>query len=82
MQLIEKERKEKENRERIERRERERRQKLEKNFNAFVEKVNIDEIYRQLKFLDETKADKKDLDDLSEKYNNHQIEIKMKMKLI
>ena len=48
---------------------------LEKNFNAFVEKVNIDEIYRQLKFLDETKADKKDLDDLSEKYNNHQIEI-------
>jgi len=45
---------------------------LEKNFNLFVEKVNIDEIYRQLKFLDETKADKKDVE---EKYNNHQVEI-------
>ena len=45
---------------------------LEKNFNLFVEKVNIDEIYRQLKFLDETKADKKDVE---EKYNTHQIEI-------
>ena len=34
---------------------------LEKNFNEFVEKVNIEEIYRQLKFLNDTKADKKDL---------------------
>ena len=48
---------------------------LEKNFNEFVEKVNIDEIYRQLKFLADTKADKKDLDELNEKYNNHQTEI-------
>jgi len=45
---------------------------LEKNFNEFVEKVNIDEIYRQLKFLADTKADKKDLD---EKYDKHQTEI-------
>ena len=35
---------------------------LENNFNAFVEKVNIEEIYRQLKFLNDTKADKKDLE--------------------
>ena len=42
---------------------------LEKNFNIFVEKVNIDEIYRQLKDLYETKADKKDLDELSDKHN-------------
>ena len=48
---------------------------LEKNFNEFVEKVNIEEIYRQLKFLNDTKADKKDLEELNEKYNNHQIEI-------
>ena len=48
---------------------------LEKKFNEFVEKVNIEEIYRQLKFLNDTKADKSDLDDLIEKYNNHQIEI-------
>ena len=48
---------------------------LENNFNEFVVKVNIDEIYRQLKFLNETKADKKDLDELNEKYNNHQAEI-------
>ena len=45
---------------------------LEKNFNLFVEKVNIDEIYRQLKFLDETKADKRDVD---EKYETHQSQI-------
>ena len=45
---------------------------LEKNFNEFVEKVNIEEIYRQLKFLNDTKADKKDLEDLKEK---HQIDI-------
>ena len=45
---------------------------LEKNFNEFVEKVNIDEIYRQLKFLADTKADKKDLE---EKYDKHQTEI-------
>ena len=36
---------------------------LENNFNAFVEKVNIEEIYRQLKFLNDTKADKKDLEE-------------------
>ena len=40
---------------------------LENNFNAFVEKVNIEEIYRQLKFLNDTKADKKDLEELDEK---------------
>ena len=37
---------------------------LENEFKDFVEKVNIDEIYRQLKFLTETKADKKDLHDI------------------
>ena len=42
---------------------------LENNFNIFVEKVNIDEIYRQLKDLYETKADKKDLDELTDKHN-------------
>ena len=41
---------------------------LEQNFNEFVERVNIEEIYRQLKFLDDTKADKKDLEELNEKY--------------
>ena len=30
---------------------------LENNFNAFVEKVNIEEIYRQLKFLNDLKED-------------------------
>ena len=45
---------------------------LENDYKAFVEKVNIDEIYRQLKFLHETKADKKDV---KEKYENHQIQI-------
>ena len=55
---------------------------LENEFRDFVEKVNIDEIYRQLQFLTETKADKKDLDDinkkindLNDKYEAHQIEI-------
>ena len=45
---------------------------LENDYKAFVEKVNIDEIYRQLKYLHETKADKKDV---KEKYENHQIQI-------
>ena len=45
---------------------------LENDFKSFVEKVNIDEIYRQLKFLHETKADKKDLE---EKYKDHQLQI-------
>ena len=45
---------------------------LENDYKAFVEKVNIDEIYRQLKFLHETKADKKEL---KEKYDDHQIQI-------
>ena len=40
---------------------------LENNFNAFVEKVNVEEIYRQLKFLNDTKADKKDLEELEDK---------------
>ena len=55
---------------------------LENDYKEFVEKVNIDEIYRQLKFLHETKADKKDLnsiknkvDDLDDKYERHQLEI-------
>ena len=52
---------------------------LERDYKEFVERVNIDEIYRQLKFLHETKADKKDvnkkIDDLNEKYDNHQLEI-------
>ena len=55
---------------------------LENEYREFVEKVNIDEIYRQLKYLHETKADKKDLNDinkaisdLNEKYDNHQVEI-------
>lgn len=37
-----------------------------------MEKVNIDEIYRKLKYLDETKADKTDVE---EKYDHHQSEI-------
>ena len=55
---------------------------LENDYREFVEKVNIEEIYRQLKFLHNTKADKKDLniinnkiDDLNDKYDRHQIEI-------
>ena len=55
---------------------------LENDFKLFVEKVNIDEIYKQLKFLHETKADKKDLDDINgkikkieDKYDEHQIQI-------
>ena len=45
---------------------------LESDYKAFVERVNIDEIYRQLKFLHETKADKKEL---KEKYDEHQMQI-------
>ena len=45
---------------------------LESDYKAFVERVNIDEIYRQLKYLHETKADKKEL---KEKYEDHQIQI-------
>ena len=41
---------------------------LENNFNDFVERVNIEEIYRQLKELYEIKADKKDLDELKDKH--------------
>ena len=55
---------------------------LENDFHDFVEKVNIEEIYRQLKYLQETKADKKDLNDIKnkivdlyDKYDNHQLEI-------
>ena len=55
---------------------------LENEYREFVEKVNIDEIYRQLKFLNDTKADKKDLkdiklkiNDLDEKYEQHENEI-------
>ena len=48
---------------------------LEREFNEFVEKVNIEEIYRQLKFLKETKTDKKDLELLKDKYEEHSIEI-------
>ena len=45
---------------------------LENDFKLFVEKVNIDEIYKQLKFLTETKADKKDV---REKFEDHQVQI-------
>ena len=45
---------------------------LDTDFREFVEKVNIDEIYRKLKYLDETKADKTDVE---EKYDHHQSEI-------
>ena len=55
---------------------------LENEFKDFVEKVNIEEIHRQLKHLQDTKADKKDLNDikykindLTDKYDQHQIEI-------
>ena len=40
---------------------------LEMDYKAFVERVNIDEIYHQLKFLHETKADK---NELKENYND------------
>ena len=45
---------------------------LENDYREFVERVNIEEIYRQLKFLNDTKADKKDVE---EKYETHQNEI-------
>ena len=45
---------------------------LENDYKEFVERVNIEEIYRQLKFLNDTKADKTDVE---EKYENHQNEI-------
>ena len=55
---------------------------LENEFKDFVEKVNIEEIYGQLKHLQQAKADKKDLndikykiDDLTDKYAQHQMEI-------
>ena len=55
---------------------------LENEFKDFVEKVNIEEIYRQLEHLQNTKADKKDINDLkykindlTDKYDQHQIEI-------
>ena len=55
---------------------------LENDFHDFVEKVNIEEIYRQLKYLQETKADKKDLhninkkiSDLNDKYEQHETDI-------
>ena len=48
---------------------------LEREFKEFVAKVGIEEIYRQLKFLTETKADKKDLEFLKNKYEEHSIEI-------
>ena len=55
---------------------------LENDYRDFVEKVNIEEIYRQLKYLHDTKADKKDLNDIKnkivdlyDKYDNHQLEI-------
>ena len=40
---------------------------LENDYREFVEKVNIEEIYRQLKFLNNTKADKKDLNIINNK---------------
>ena len=55
---------------------------LENKFDEFVHKVNIDDIYRQLKYLTEHKADKKELDqiksilnDLNKKSQEHQEEI-------
>ena len=45
---------------------------LENDFNSFVEKINIEEIYRQLKFLTETKADKTKV---KEKFDDHQVQI-------
>ena len=56
--------------------------KLENKFEEFITKINIDEIYSQLKHLNETKADKNDLDqvkeilnDLNKKYQEHQEQI-------
>ena len=56
--------------------------KLENKFEEFITKINIDEIYSQLKHLNETKADKFDLDqvkevvnDLNKKYQDHQEQI-------
>jgi len=55
---------------------------LENAFEEFVNKVNIDEIYRQLKYLNNSKADKSDLEkvqevlnDLNKKSQEHQEEI-------
>lgn len=55
---------------------------LENAFEEFVNKVNIDEIYRQLKHLNNSKADKSDLEkvqevlnDLNKKSQEHQEEI-------
>ena len=55
---------------------------LENELRTFIEKVNIDEIYRQLKYLHDTKADKSDLedinkkiDDLYDKHEEHSLEI-------
>ena len=36
---------------------------LENDYKEFVERVNIEEIYRQLKFLNDTKADKTDVEE-------------------
>ena len=43
---------------------------LENDFHDFLDKVNIEEIYRQLKYLHETKADKRDLNDINKKIND------------
>ena len=55
---------------------------LENKFDDFVNKVNIDEIYSQLKYLNEHKADKSDLDqaknvlnDINKKTQEHQEQI-------
>ena len=55
---------------------------LESELRTFIEKANIDEIYRQLKYLHDTKADKSDLkdinkkiDDLYDKHEEHSLEI-------
>ncbi len=43
---------------------------LENRFDEFVNKVNIDEIYSQLKYLNEHKADKLELEQAKEALNN------------
>ena len=55
---------------------------LENKFDDFINKINIDEIYSQLKYLNEHKADKSDLDqtknalnDLSKKTQENQEQI-------
>ena len=55
---------------------------LEDQFEEFVNKVNVDEIYKQLKYLDEHKADKdylekveETIDNLNKKSQEHQEEI-------